>query len=135
MLNPSLGIARHKSCPWGTGYMTGSLNKLTELFARNRRAEPRYTLLLAGKAITASGSMDVIIRDLSPSGAQIQGSVLPAIGKLLILRKGELEVSGRIAWREANRAGISFEQPIPTERLFALVDSARSRSNVVTMVA
>jgi hypothetical protein len=115
--------------------MTGSLYRLTELFTRNARAEPRYTLLLTGKAITASGSLDVVIRDLSPSGAQIQGRVLPTLGKLLILRKGELEVSGRIAWREGNRAGIRFEQTLPEERLFALVDSARNRSNVVTIAA
>jgi hypothetical protein len=115
--------------------MTGSLHRLTEFFARNARTEPRYAVLLAGKAITTTDSLDVVIRDLSPSGAQIQGRVLPTLGKLLILRKGELEVSGRIAWREGNRAGVRFEQPLPAERLFALVDSARSRSNVVTMVA
>jgi hypothetical protein len=115
--------------------MTGSLHRLAELFVRNRRAEPRYTLLLAAKAITTSGSLDVVIRDLSPSGAQIQGRVLPALGKLLILRKGALEVAGRIAWHQGNRAGISFEQPLPAESLRALVDGTRSRPNVMTMAA
>ena len=115
----------------------GTLYRLTELFARGQRAEPRYTVLLSGKAITASGALDVVIRDLSLTGALIQGRVLPSLGKLLILRKGELEVSGRIAWREGNRAGIRFEQPLAADRLFALVDSNRVRpvQEVVAAVA
>ena len=107
--------------------MTDTLYKLTEFFGRAHRGEPRYTVLLTGTAITTSGSLDVVIRDLSLTGAQIQGRVLPAIGKLIILRKGALEVSGRIAWREGNRAGIRFEQALAADQLYALVDRSRVR--------
>ena len=107
--------------------MTDTLYKLTEFFARSTRAEPRYTVLLTGKAITASGSFDVLIRDLSLSSAQIQGGALPGLGKLVILRKGGLEVSGRIAWREGNRAGIRIEQALAAGQLYALVDRKRAR--------
>ena len=106
----------------------GALDRLTELFAGNRRTEPRYSLLLAGQAFSAAGSGAVIIRDLSLSGAQIEGGSLPPAGRLLILKKGALEAAARIAWRHGNRAGIRFEQPISAESLFALVDPARGRA-------
>jgi hypothetical protein len=105
----------------------GALDRLTELFAGNRRTEPRYSVLLAGKAISASCSGPVIIRDLSLSGAQLEGSTLPHLGGLLILKRGALEAAGRIAWREGNRAGLRFELPLSAEDLFALVDRARRR--------
>ena len=105
-----------------------TLGRMTEIFAGNRRTEPRYSVLLTGQAISAIGSGPVIIRDLSLSGAQIEGGPLPPLGRLLILKKGALEASGRIAWREGNRAGLSFEQPLAAESLFALVDRARGRA-------
>lgn len=117
--------------------MTDTLYKLTEFFARGHRGEPRYTVLLTGTAITASGSLDVVIRDLSLSGALIQGRVLPGLGKLVILRKGPLEVSGRIAWREGNRAGVRFEHALAADQLYALVDRNRVRpvQDVVAVAA
>ncbi|HEX5183206.1 MAG TPA: PilZ domain-containing protein [Allosphingosinicella sp.] len=105
----------------------GTLDRLTELFAGNRRAEPRYSVLLSGQAFSAAGSGSVIIRDLSLKGAQIEGGSLPPLGRLLILKKGALEACGRIAWREGNRAGLRFEHPISAESLFAVVDRARGR--------
>jgi hypothetical protein len=113
----------------------GALDRLTDLFAGNRRTEPRYSVLLTGQAISAAGSGRVIIRDLSLSGAQIEGGSLPPLGRLLILKKGALEACGRIAWREGNRAGLRFEQPLAAESLFALVDRARGRPQPAQAVA
>jgi hypothetical protein len=113
----------------------GALGRLTELFAGNRRAEPRYSVLLAGQAISASGSSPVIIRDLSVRGAQLEGSSLPPPGRLLILRKGPLEAAGRVTWRNGNRAGLRFEQPIAAESLFALVDRARGQPQQEALAA
>src|SRR5579875_1946095 len=105
----------------------GTLQRLAELFAGNRRAEPRYSVLLAGQAISTSGSRPVIIRNLSLRGAQVEGSGLPPLGQLLILKKGPLEAAGRVTWREGNRAGLDFERPLTSESLFALVDRGRGR--------
>lgn len=117
--------------------MTDTLYKFAEFFARGQRGEPRYSVLLTGTAITASGSLDVLIRNLSLSGALIQGPWLPALGTLLILRKGALEVSARIAWREGNRAGLRFDQPLAADQLYALVDRNRIRpvADVVAVAA
>ncbi len=97
-----------------------------EILVGNRRTEPRYSVLLTGQAISATGSGPVIIHDLSLSGAQIEGGPMAPLGRLLILKKGALEAAGRIAWREGNRAGLRFEQPLAAESLFALVDRARN---------
>jgi hypothetical protein len=106
----------------------GTLDRLTEIFAGNRRTGPRYSVLLTGQAISATGSGPVIIRDLSLRGALIEGGPLTHLGRLLILKKGTLEAAGRVIWREGNRAGVQFEQPLAAESLFALVDRARGRS-------
>ena len=105
----------------------GALDRLTEIFAGNRRGEPHYSVLLAGQAFSAVGSGPVTIRDLSLSGAQIEGSRLPPLGRLLILKKGALEAAARIAWRKGNRAGVRFVQPLSADSLFAVVDRARLR--------
>jgi hypothetical protein len=104
----------------------GALDRLSELFARTRRAEPRYSVLLAGRAIAASCSGPVTIRDLSLSGALLDGPSLPPLGRLLILKRGPFEIAGRIAWRKGNRAGLRFERPLAAEALSAIVGRARN---------
>ena len=44
------------------------------------RREPRYTLLLCVKLLTARGLLSARLRDLSLSGAMVEGHDLPAPG-------------------------------------------------------
>lgn len=56
------------------------------------------------------------IRNMSLSGALVEGDALPGVGEHLRLRRGELTVSGRIAWRDAGKAGLRFEQDVEVSR-------------------
>lgn len=63
-------------------------------------------------AVTGS----IKIRNMSRSGALIEGDALPGVGEHLRLMRGELTVSGRIVWRQAGRAGLRFEQDVEVGR-------------------
>ena len=71
------------------------------------RREPRYTLLLCVKLLTARGMLSAKLRDLSLSGAMVEGHDLPAPGAAVFLVRGPLELSARIAWRSGDRATMS----------------------------
>jgi hypothetical protein len=60
----------------------------------------------------ASVSGPIRIRNMSPSGALIEGEPLPRIGEQLNLRRANLSVSGRVVWRETRKAGLLFDQEI-----------------------
>lgn len=65
-------------------------------------------------APNASGP--VKIRNMSLSGALIEGEALPRIGEQLRLQRGELTASGRIVWRREGKAGLRFEHAVEVSR-------------------
>lgn len=70
----------------------------------------RKNLLLSG-SIEADGlKVAVRIRNLSETGAMLDGAALPVAGTRLILRRAEIEVSARVIWQAAGRCGIAFDQ-------------------------
>ena len=86
------------------------------------RREPRYTLLLCAKLLTPRGMVPAKLRDLSLSGAMIEGLDLPPPGSNLFLLRGQLEVSARVAWRRGDRAGLEVHVPISEDQLLAEVN-------------
>ena len=86
------------------------------------RREPRYSLLLCVKLLTARGAIPAKLRDLSLTGAQVEGYDLPPEGSSLFLVRGDLELSARVAWRGDNRAGLEFHIPLTEAQLLAEVN-------------
>lgn len=63
--------------------------------------------------IEAEGiAASVRIRNLSETGALLEGAALPKVGARLILRRLHLEIGGTVVWSEANRRGVRFEGTI-----------------------
>ncbi len=77
----------------------------------DRRAERTHLFLVAtlsfGRASTA-----VRVRNLSATGALVEGSDIPAAGTAIYLRRGALEAVGSIVWASAGKAGLSFSEPV-----------------------
>jgi hypothetical protein len=86
------------------------------------RREPRYSLLLCVKLLTSRGMLPARLRDLSLSGALIEGPALPPPGSALFLVRGHLEISARVAWRRGDRAGLEFNTPLTEAELLAEVN-------------
>jgi hypothetical protein len=77
------------------------------------RVAPRTNLLLAATAEVDGRSLPVRIRNLSETGAMIEGAGLPEAGMPLILMRGDLQVAATIAWASGGRRGVRFGGPTP----------------------
>jgi hypothetical protein len=99
------------------------------------RREPRYSLLLCVKLLTARGMVPARLRDLSLSGALIEGADLPRPGSSLFLIRGMLEISGRVAWRSGDRAGLEFHTPLSEDQLLAEVNPSAAPAQVQALRA
>lgn len=64
---------------------------------------------MAAALYSDAGSAPVHIRNMSPSGALIEAPLLPVAGSRILLKRGSLQASGRIAWQVNRRAGVAFE--------------------------
>lgn len=76
------------------------------------RRQPRTHLFVLATLYSDAGSAPVHIRNMSPSGALIEGGILPAQGARISLRRGALHAIGEIAWRSDRRAGVRLEGTI-----------------------
>jgi hypothetical protein len=77
------------------------------------RAAPRTNLLLAATAEVDGRSLPVRIRNLSETGAMVEGAGLPEAGMPLVLMRGDLQVSATVAWAAGGRRGVRFAGPTP----------------------
>lgn len=91
----------------------------------DRRRASRYEVALGEGVVTGAGSTAVTIRDLSLTGALVEGTLLPAAGAAVTLTRGSLAVAATIAWADEARAGLTFDRPLPAEQLFTIVHSAQ----------
>lgn len=77
------------------------------------RVAPRTNLLLAATAEVDGRSLPVRIRNLSETGALIEGAGLPDAGMALVLMRGDLQVAATVAWASGGRRGVRFGGPTP----------------------
>jgi len=94
--------------------------------SQNRRSR-RSNVLMAASLETASGSANVTLRNLSAEGALIEGDRIPEPGEILIFRKNELAVSGRVAWVSDRRAGIAFDTKLQPETVLRHIPAPKHR--------
>jgi hypothetical protein len=94
---------------------TTAVDPLGHAGAGNGRAAPRTFLMLAAMAGCAGGYLPVRIRNVSETGALIEGDGLPQAGEILHLSRGETEIDAVIAWASGNRRGIRFAGPVPVD--------------------
>lgn len=88
-----------------------SFGKRVDGFSGHRR-EPRQQVSLLGSAIAVQGSKSVLVEDLCANGAKLLGHVLPAVGKDLVIRAGQLDVFGRVVWSNGGHCGVIFDAPL-----------------------
>jgi len=77
------------------------------------RTSPRTNLLLAATVEAGGLVIPVRIRNLSESGALLEGGGLPDKGMKLVLHRGELQISATVAWASGGRRGVRFDGPTP----------------------
>lgn len=92
--------------------MTMSLAKCDDMPASEMRAETRTHLFLVATLSTEETQTTVRIRNLSASGALIEGSSLPLVGAAVFIRRGSLSAEGLVVWRSENQLGIEFTSSV-----------------------
>lgn len=65
-------------------------------------------MFVAATLYSDAGSCPIHIRNMSLTGALIEGSVLPEPYHSVTLRRGSLEAAAKIVWRADRKAGIAF---------------------------
>ena len=80
----------------------------TQELGADERA-PRTNLLLAATIEAGQLQAPVRIRNLSESGALLEGSAFPDIDEKLTLRRMDLQIGATVVWRTAARCGVKFD--------------------------
>ena len=100
---------------------------------RGRRSEPRACVVLAGSAQALSGHKQVTLLDVSKTGARIEGTDLPVVGREIILKCGPIDTFGMITWEVARRRGVQFDEPLELRDLAMLrAQAAQAASSAMT---
>ena len=82
-------------------------------------------MFLVATLYAGHASAPVRVRNLSHSGALVEGADLPAAGSVITLRRGPLEAGGAVVWAEAGRAGLSFRAPVAVSDWLPTKEAAR----------
>ncbi len=72
------------------------------------RRTPRFNLFLAATIEAGRTHAPVRIRNLSETGAMLEGAAFPPLGATLTLRRQEMEVVGEVVWTRPPRCGMRF---------------------------
>lgn len=87
-----------------------SILKLIGEDGASRRGAIRNRVLMVAKLATSSSEIDVRIRDVSVTGARLEGIGLPREGESVLLKRGAFETFAKIIWRSGGDAGIQFDE-------------------------
>lgn len=75
-----------------------------------KRAEPRTNMFVMAKLVFSGTTNPVKIRNMSPSGALIEGPALPTEGMACCLSRADMELDANVVWVRANKVGLKFRQ-------------------------
>lgn len=76
---------------------------------KDPRADIRSNVFLAATLLAAGVTLPVRIRNISPTGALLDGAGLPPEGSVIHLRRGSLTVDGEVAWQKDGLCGVRFD--------------------------
>ena len=103
--------------------MGGRISASLAQGAPDARRGPRYRVLLVARLFTTTGERIVKLRDISATGAMVEGDRLPAPGTDIMLQRGSLELFATIVWAKEGRAGLEFDEPLTEAELWLQVNA------------
>lgn len=92
-----------------------------------KRAPKRSRVFLSAHVDCGGGPSPAHIRDISRSGALVEGDDAPEPGSAVRLTCGDTTVDGRVAWTDRGWFGVEFDTPLLMARL---VDPAGTKLKV-----
>jgi hypothetical protein len=95
-------------CDQGEIVMIAEASENSGSHAPCMRRELRTNMFVLASLVASGVHNRIKIRNLSPSGAMVEGPVLPRVGMQVNLCRAELTLQGWIVWAKDGRAGIRF---------------------------
>ena len=90
-----------------------------------RRTASRQSVILPASARSIDRSRSVVITDVSRKGAKLLGRDLPSTKAEVLVSAGKIDLFGRIAWRENDECGVTFDTPISDQLVAELKAEGR----------
>jgi hypothetical protein len=94
--------------------------------AQNRRSN-RSPVLLSAKIEVDGTPVSVILRNLSPGGALVEGKSLPPEGSVTVFERNALRVKSTVVWVEGRYAGVAFDRRLDRDELLREVPRPKQR--------
>ena len=85
-----------------------------------RPRSPRRRMAFKGVIETSSDKGTVSIRNLSCTGAMVEGENVPRKGRDIILTFKGLELFGKVVWDDGRRCGIHFDEELNSSQVLEL---------------
>jgi hypothetical protein len=82
-----------------------------------RRASARARLHAVATLQSIARDVRVIVRNLSCTGAMVEGDDLPIAGRTVLFKRHGIEEMATVVWAEDGRCGLEFFDPIPHEEV------------------
>ena len=90
-----------------------------------RRGAPREAAPLLAVYTTVTKSHEVVLVDVSSSGARLRGPILPEIGDELFVSVEHIKAFGKVVRIEEREFAIEFDQSLLSEDLTILRDKVK----------
>ena len=81
---------------------------------------PRRRTVFNGTLETLSSRARVAVRNISCTGAMVEGEAVPQPGRDLILKAETLDLFCSVIWSDGQRCGLRFDEPLSPEQVLEL---------------
>ena len=99
------------------------------------RSAHRANVFLAAVLDVAGSSFPVRVRNLSPTGALVDGRDLPGKGDAVRLQRGPYSAVARVMWCKAGACGLRFASAVPVQEWIAYGSGHTGQQGVDQMIA
>jgi hypothetical protein len=77
----------------------------------------RQDVVLAGTARSLKASRPVVVVDVSPTGAKLQGRDFSSLDREVLISLGGVDLFAQVAWTTLRECGVTFEEPLSEEMI------------------
>jgi hypothetical protein len=97
--------------------------------SQNRQSR-RSPVLLTATIEVGGAPVSVTLRNLSATGALVEGKRLPLVGSNTVFERKELRVPAKIVWVHGRFAGVAFAHELEREEVLRSVPAPKRRAEL-----
>ncbi len=81
---------------------------------------PRRKVVFSGTIETLTGKIRVAVKNVSCTGALVEGEGLPPPGRDVVLHAEDLQLFASVVWQDGERCGLHFDEPLTQAQVLEL---------------